>query len=67
MCLDRIIRNRDNVELFEEIERLEIVRERYFALKNYFDNTVIVTGDRDKDIVSKEIQEVVEKTLYPTR
>lgn len=67
VCLDRIIRNRDNVELFEEKERLEKVRERYFALKNYFDNTVIVTGDRDKDIVSKEIQEVVEKTLYPTR
>jgi len=63
VCLARITRARANVELFEEEKRLEKVREHFLALKNYFGSTVVVAGDREKDIVSKEIQEVVEKIL----
>ena len=62
VCLERIKKNRDNIELFEEEQRLEKVREQFLALKNYFDNTFIIAGDRAKDEVSKEIQEVVEHT-----
>ena len=63
VCLDRIIRNRDNIELFEEEKRLEKVREQYLALKDYFDNTVILAGDRAKDEIAKNIQRVVEQIL----
>ncbi|MHC1600090.1 MAG: dTMP kinase, partial [Candidatus Methanospirareceae archaeon] len=56
VCLDRITRTRDNVELFEEEKRLEKVREQFLALKNYFNNTFIVTGNKEKKKVSKEIQ-----------
>jgi len=63
VCLDRITRSRDNVELFEEERRLEKVRKQFLALKNYFDNTFIVAGNREKAKVSKDIKEVVERTL----
>jgi dTMP kinase len=63
VCLDRIIRNRDNIELFEEEKRLEKVREQYLALKGYFDNTFILAGDRAKEKVSQEIQDIVERKL----
>ena len=63
VCLERITRTRDNVELFEEEKRLEKVREQFLALKSYFDNTFIVDGDREKAEVSREIREVVERTL----
>ena len=63
VCLDRIIRNRDNVELFEEEKWLEKVREQYLALKDYFDNTFILAGDRAKEEVSQEIQDIVERKL----
>jgi len=63
VCLARITRSRETVELFEEEKRLEKVREQFLALKSYFDNTFIVDGDREKEDVSKDIKEVVEKTL----
>jgi len=63
VCLERINRARDNIELFEEEQGLEKVREQFLALKNYFDNTFIVDGDREKEKVSKEIQDVVKRTL----
>jgi dTMP kinase len=64
VCLERIERNRENIELFEEEQRLEQVRARYLELKNYFEHTVIVKGDRPKDEVAKEIQTVVEQMLF---
>ncbi|MDI6885839.1 MAG: dTMP kinase [archaeon] len=63
VCLERINRARDNIELFEEGQRLEKVRKQFLALKNYFDNTFIVAGDRAKDEVSKDIREVVESII----
>ena len=63
VCLDRIIRNRENIELFEEEQRLEKVRKQYLALTSYFDNTFILAGDRAKEEVAKEIQELAERKL----
>ncbi|NMX21226.1 dTMP kinase [ANME-1 cluster archaeon GoMg4] len=67
VCLERITRTRDNVELFEEEKRLEKVREQFLALKSYFENTFILDGDREKAKVYREIQEVVERTLVGYR
>jgi dTMP kinase len=64
VCLERIERNRDTIELFEEVARLEKVQTQYFALKELFANTVIIAGDRPIEAVSKEIQGVVERTLF---
>jgi dTMP kinase len=64
VCLERIERNRENIELFEEEQRLAQVRTRYLELKNYFEHTVIVKGDRPKDRVAKAIQTVVEQMLF---
>ncbi len=63
VCFERITRNRDNIELFEEEKRLEKVRENYLALKNHFKNTFIINGDREKVRVSKDIREVVDKYI----
>ncbi|MBN1763306.1 MAG: dTMP kinase [Methanomicrobia archaeon] len=63
VCRDRIVKNRDNIELFEEEKRLEKVRERYLALKDYFDNTVILAGDRAKEAIAKDIQGIVARIL----
>jgi len=63
ICLERINRTRENIELFEERGRLEQVREKYLSLKGYFKNTFIVDGDREKEKISKDIQEVLRKHL----
>ncbi|MCK4399103.1 MAG: dTMP kinase [Methanophagales archaeon] len=63
ICLERINRTRENIELFEERDRLEQVRENYLSLRSYFKNTFIVDGDREKEKVSKDIQEVLRKHL----
>ncbi len=66
VCLERINKARDNLELFEVEQKLEKVRENYLALKNYFKNTFVIDGDREKEKVSKDIQEVAEKKTKKT-
>jgi thymidylate kinase len=63
VCLERIVRNRDNIELFEEEQRLEKVREQYLALKILFGNTFVVAGNRAKEEIATEIWGIVERML----
>lgn len=63
VCLERINKAREKLELFEEEKKLEKVREKCLSLRNYFKNTSIMDGDREKENVSKDIQEVIEKAL----
>jgi len=63
VCLERIKKNRDNIELFEEERKLERVRNQFFVLKDYFEHTVVVDGAREKEKVSKDIRALVEKRL----
>lgn len=63
VCLERIQKNRDTIELFEEERRLEEVRKQFLALKDYFEHTFIVDGDRAKEKVSADIRACVEKRL----
>jgi len=63
VCLKRINENRATLELFEEERRLEKVRKNYIALKKYFKNTFIVDGNREKERVSKDMRDVVEKSI----
>jgi dTMP kinase len=64
VCLARIRENRETIELFEEETRLERVRAQYLALRGHFANTVIIPGDQSIEAVSKEVQAVVEQTLF---
>jgi dTMP kinase len=63
VCLKRIKKNRDNIELFEEERRLEVVRKRFLALTDYFKPTFVVDGDRAKEQVSRDIRALVEQRL----
>ncbi len=63
ICLERINRTRENIELFEERDRLEQVREKYLSLRSYFKNTSVIDGDREKEKVSEDIQVVVERSI----
>ncbi len=63
ICLERINRTRENIELFEERDRLEQVREKYLSLRNYFKNTFIVDGYRENEKVSEDILDVVERSI----
>jgi len=63
VCLERIKKNRDNIELFEEERKLERVRNQFFVLKDYFEHTVVVDGAREKEKVSKDIRAIVDKRL----
>ena len=63
VCLERIKKNRDNIELFEEERKLEKVRNQFFVLKDYFEHTVVVDGAREKEKVSEDIRAMVDKRL----
>jgi len=63
VCLERIKKNRDNIELFEEERKLERVRNQFFVLKDYFEHTVVVDGAREKEKVSRDIRALVDKRL----
>ncbi|RZN34946.1 MAG: dTMP kinase [Methanophagales archaeon ANME-1-THS] len=63
VCLTRIKKNRDTIELFEEERRLEAVRKQFLALSEYFKHTFVVDGDRAKEQVSRDIQALVEQRL----
>jgi len=63
--LDRISANRSQFDLFENKERISIVRDNYFkALDTVSDseNIIMIDGERPVDVVYKEILEYV-KTI----
>lgn len=63
ICLQRINKSRGDLELFEEERRLEVVRNQFLALTEYFKPTVVVDGDRAKEEVFKDIRAVVDAAL----
>jgi len=65
ICLKRISGERFHAELFEEKEKLEKVRKNYLSLKDYFPNTYIIDGDRNrtKEEVFDDIKKIVDKII----
>lgn len=55
VCIRRIQKQRFHVELFEEIDTLKKVMEKYYILAKEESNTFIIDGNRPKEIVSDEI------------
>ncbi|CEG11600.1 putative thymidylate kinase [groundwater metagenome] len=67
-CIERITRNRDNIELYENIEKLKATKENYLKIMDYlrknFDlNVVFVDGNRSIEEVRKDIVKAVENQM----
>ena len=60
-CIKRIISARDATGIYEKLSDLIQVRKRYFEnfKKLVYDNTVIINGDNDTNIINKKIYNVL--------
>ena len=63
VCVERIKNSRFGLEFFEEPEKLERVRRNYLKLKNHFQNTFIINGDRKPEDIHKEIIKIIESKI----
>lgn len=63
VCLKRISKSRFHAELFEEEEKFTQIRKSYLSLKDYFQNTFVIDGNRPKDEIHKEIVSIIEKFI----
>ncbi|PKP58311.1 MAG: dTMP kinase [Candidatus Altiarchaeales archaeon HGW-Altiarchaeales-1] len=59
-CIERIIHNRDHIELYENIEQLKLVKENYLKILKSMqsENNLVVTyikGDKSIEKVNKDI------------
>ncbi len=64
ICVQRLKNSRFHFEVFEDEQKLEMVRRNYLSLKNYFTGAVIIDGNKKPDEVFAEIKRVVEKKIY---
>ena len=61
VCAERIAKSRFGFEVFESIEKLELVRKNYLKLKDFHKNTYVIKGDeKGKEEINKEIISIVE-------
>ncbi len=67
VAMERISQNRDNIELYENLERLAAVREGYFSafelLKNE-ENIFVVNGNQPPEIIAEEIENYIFKNIF---
>lgn len=64
ICLKRISEQRlSHLELFEQKEKLEKIRNNYMKLKDYFPNVYIINSNRPIEEVAKEIREIALKSI----
>ena len=63
ICLERIKKSRSHLELFEEKEKLEKIRNAFLSLKSYFPETYIINGNKTKEEVFEDIKRVVDKAI----
>jgi len=65
ICLERIKKDRFEVTLFEKEKILEKVWKNYQKIAKIFPNVFIIDGEREVDEISKEIQKIAFKKLWP--
>lgn len=63
ICLDRIKKSRSHLELFEEKEKLEKIRQIFLSVKSYFPETYLINGNRRKEEVFNEIKQIVDRKV----
>ena len=67
VAMDRISKNRDSIELYENRERLERVREGYFSAFEIFkseEKVFVVDGNRSVLEIADEIEKIVVENAY---
>jgi dTMP kinase len=61
ICAERIAKSRFSFEFFESADKLEIIRNNYLKLKDFYPNThVIKSYDKSIEEVHKEIVNIIE-------
>ncbi len=66
-AMDRISKNRESTELYENRERLARVREGYFSafeLLRDEEKVFVVDGNRSIDLIAAEIEKIVVENVY---
>lgn len=61
VCVRRLQKQRFHMELYEEIEKLEKIREVYHALAEEENNIFLIDGNRPEEVVSDEVFEKVKE------
>lgn len=64
ICQQRIKKSRFSVEMFEDEQRLQLVRNNYLSLKNYYTGTFVVDGNKTPEEVFNEIKKIIDKKVY---
>lgn len=64
ICIERISRNRNHIELYEDIERLKIVKKNYIKILEYLKTNIdlkvaFINGNRSIEEVHKDVLNVV--------
>jgi dTMP kinase len=63
VSIERIRGSRFGFELFEEIEKLEKVRNNFLELSKEYDNCFVINGNKSIENVHKDIIKIVEEKL----
>jgi|SRR3989344_4462484 len=63
ICMERIGKSRQHIELFEELGKLKKIRENYLSLLKEFPNSHIINGNRNMQEIHEEIVAIIESSL----
>ncbi len=63
LCAERIKRTRHHIEIFEHTSKTQQIRKNYLTLRNYFNDTYVVDGNRKPDEIFNEVTRIVNKVL----
>ncbi len=58
ICIERMQKARHHVELFEEEQKLEMIRRNLLSLKNYFPDTNFVDGNRKPEDIMADVVKI---------
>lgn len=67
VAMERISKNRDNIEIYENLERLTAVREGYlsaFELLKNEENVFVVNGNQPPEKIAEEIKNYVFENIF---
>jgi dTMP kinase len=64
ICMQRMKKSRFHAELFEDEQNLQMIRNNYLTMKNFFTGTFIIDGNKSVEEVFNEIKKVVDKKVY---
>jgi len=63
ICIERIQKARPHLEIFEEEGKLQQIRKNYHGLKNHYNDTYFIDGNREPELVFADIEKIIKKTI----